>query len=123
MAQLTVNVISPGAPLLDALVAATGGGDSFKNSGKETLKFKNAGGGSITVTIKASAGANNSKCNFGVAGTPGHDIALVIPNDSNIYEAGPWPTNPYSDGSGFLQITYSGVSSLSVGAFVAPPSQ
>lgn len=122
MAQLTVNKVQPGASLAESLVAATGGGDSFLNSGKEFVAIKNAGGGSINITIRASSGANNDKCNFGIAGTPGHDIVLAIPNDSAIYLLGPWNPRPFSDGSGLCQLAYSGVTSVTVGVFVAPPA-
>lgn len=123
MAQLTVNVVTPGAILLESLVAATSGGDSFPNTGKEWLVVKNAGAGSINVTIQATSGANNAKCNFFIAGTPGHDIVLAVTNDSNLYVLGPWNPVPYSDGSGLLQIRYSAVTSVTIGCFVAPPAR
>lgn len=122
MAQLTVNKIAPGSALAQTLVAAAGGGDSFLNTGKEQIAIKNAGGGSINITIKASAGPNNDKCSFGIAGTPGHDIVVAIPNDSAIYLLGPYKPYPFADGSGLCQLTYSAVTSVTIGVFVAPPT-
>jgi hypothetical protein len=122
MAQLTVNRIAPGTALAQTLAAATGGGDSFLNTGKEQVAIKNAGGGSINITIRASSGANNDKCNFGIAGTPGHDIVIAIPNDSAVYLLGPWNPRPYSDGSGLCQLAYSAVTSVTIAVFVAPPA-
>jgi len=124
MAQLAVNKVAPGSALgVAALLApAAGGGDSFQNTGKETVLIKNAGGAPINLTIKGSAGAQNAKCNYGIAGTPAHDITVAIPNDSAIYELGPFPTTPFSDGNGLCQLAYSGVTSVTVAVKVAPPN-
>lgn len=122
MAQLTVNKISNASALAQALAAASGGGDSFPNTGKEFIAIKNAGGAPITLTVVGSAGANNDKCNFGVAGTPGHDKTYSITNDSNVYVVGPFPVRPYADGSGLTQLTYSAVTSVTVEVFSLPPA-
>jgi hypothetical protein len=122
MAQLTVNKLSQ-TKTAQTLVAAAGGGDSWANTGKEQIAVKNAGGGAITLTVKCNGGDGNNKvCNFNVPATPGHDVAQSIPNDSAIYVIGPFPTY-FNDGSGLAQITYSGVTSVTIGIFAQPPQQ
>lgn len=125
MAQLTVQKITNASALnaSGALTAAAGGGDSFPNTGKEFYAIKNAGGAPITLTAKASAGPNNQPCNYGIAGTPAHDKTFSITNDSNIYVVGPFPTIPFNDGSGLLQLAYSAVTSVTVIPFSLPPTQ
>jgi hypothetical protein len=116
MAILTVNLIVPtaGTPQSQTLVAAAGGGDSFPNSGREYLAVKNAGAGSITLTIVASGG---NPCNFGFPATPTHDLVYTIPNDSAVHIFGPFLPATYTDGNGRVQITYSGVSSVTIAPF------
>ena len=122
MAQLAVSKLSQTKTAAN-LAAAAGGGDSWANTGKEQFAIKNGGGGSITVTFKCNGGdGNNRVCNFNVAATPGHDVAQTIPNDSNIYLIGPFPTY-FNDGSGLLQVTYSAVTTVTVAVFALPPSQ
>lgn len=122
MAQLTVNKLSQ-TKTAASLAAAAGGGDSWANTGKEQFAIKNAGGGSITVTFRCNGGdGNNRACNFGIAGTPGHDVVQTIPNDSNIYLIGPFPTF-FNDGSQLLQVAYSAVTSVTVAVFALAPSQ
>ncbi len=115
MAILTVNAVNQtGIADTEALMAAAaGGGDSFPNTGNEWLEVLNGGGGSITVTISSNGAA--AKCNFGVTGTQ-HDVALVI-NAGKRGRIGGLPTNRFNDSNSRSQVTYSGVTSVTVGAF------
>lgn len=112
MAQLTVTPITTGG-VAESLVAASAGGDSFLNSGRQMLAVKNAGTASITVTVKGGA----LPCNFGVAGTPAHDLPLTVPNDSVVYLFGPFQTVRHNDATGQVQLAYSAVANVTVGAF------
>lgn len=118
MAVLTVVKIVNTAPTAETLTPAAGGGDSFPNTGKEFLAVKNAGGGAITVTVVAQGDA----CNRGVAATTAHDKTFSIPNDSAIYLLGPFPTAFFNDVNGRAQVTYSGVTSVTVNPFTLPPA-
>jgi hypothetical protein len=119
MAQLTVRKVSL-AGGAEALAAAAGGGDSFLNTGNEMFRIKNAGGGSINVTFVANAAPVGGKCSLGVAGTTAHDLVVAIPNDSAVYEIGPFPANRFNDANGLIQITYSGVTTVTVEAVSLP---
>lgn len=84
--------------------AASGGGDEFANTGREALLVTNGSGGDITVTAVTQQT---------VDGLAVADMAVVVPaGEARIL--GPWPTGTYNDGDGMVQITYSGVSSLTV---------
>lgn len=118
MAILTVAPIST-TQQADALVAAAGGGDSFQNTGKECLRIRNAGGGAITLTVVASG---TDPCNYGVAATPAHDLVQSIPNDSAVHVLGPFPPKKFNDVNGRVQLTYSGVTSVTVQPQALPPA-
>lgn len=120
MAVLTVNAINKtGITDVGAqLAAAAGGGDSFPNTGKEFLYVNNGGGGSITVTI--SSNGAGTVCNFGVTGTQ-HDKTLTV-GAGKIGVIGGLDPKQFNDSNGRVQVTYSGVSSVTVGAFALPPA-
>lgn len=88
--------------------SAAGGGDTFVNTGREFVHIKNQSGGTITVTI--SSGSN--KCSFGVSNAA-HDIthALLTMTDAML---GPFSKDQFNDASGNVNITYSGVTSLTL---------
>lgn len=93
------------------LTAAAGGGDQFLNSGKETVVVDNASGGSITVTI-----IQKKACSLG-SNTPTHDKTFTVPAGQRRYLP---PIDPvyYADPDTMMtSITYSGVTSLTVGVF------
>lgn len=96
-------LITPTAPNTAlATQAAAGGGDTFANTGRERLYVKNAGGSGITVTI-VSPGA----CSQGFT----HDTAFTVTNGSDkVFPA----FDPTRYGS-TVSITYSGVTSVTVG--------
>lgn len=92
--------------------AADGAGDEFVNpvGGTRLLHVKNDGGGSITVTITAQ------KTSLTLA-----DYGLVtkangggsVPNGEERF-VGPFPPEAFNDSAGKVQVTYSGVTSVTV---------
>jgi len=108
MATLTVGQVVP-AGLNDALVAAAGGGDSFLPSDKTLIRVNNGGAGAITVTIITAATA--------AQGLAIADAGGSVPNaQSRLF--GPFPAELYADpADGLADITYSGVTTVTVGAF------
>lgn len=109
MAVLNVQRITQ-AGLTPAYVPAAGGGDSFLASGTEMVHVKNGSVGSITVTVD---GPNVD--NFGVTGDD-HDLPIAIPagQERMIKLA---DVARFRDVNGSIQLTYSGVTSLTVGVF------
>lgn len=107
MATLTPVTPDITGPLLGA-VAATGGGDQFANTGREFFYIKNGGGGAITVTFDSP-----TTCSFNVAANSNHDAAISVGAAAERI-IGPFPTVRFNDGSGNVQVSYSGVTSVTV---------
>jgi len=104
MATLTVlNVVNTG--LIDALVAAAGGGDAFPNDGATFFEVLNSSGAPITVTFVSQA------TDDGLALT---DLAVVVAAGERRH-CGPFKKRIYNDSTGLVQVTYSGVTTLTVG--------
>lgn len=92
------------AGLTATFSAAAGGGDQFTNTGYEFIEIVNGGGGSITLTIVTQ---NTSD---GLAVT---DRAVVVGAGARM-QIGPFQPSIYNDANGFVQLTYSGVTSVTV---------
>jgi hypothetical protein len=92
--------------------AATGGGDAMPTGPNNFLHVKNGGGASITVTI-AATGA----CSQGVL----HPISVVVPNAGERM-IGPIPARYKDAVTGLAQISYTAVTSVTVGAFQMTPA-
>lgn len=88
-------------------VAAGAGGDQFLNTGNTGFWIKNSSGGSITVTFAAQ-----NDCNFGET----HDAAVSVPNGTIGFIASRFSAQRFNDSSGYVQVTYSGVTSVTVAA-------
>lgn len=89
-------------------VAAAGGGDTFVNNGRELLHIKNASGAPITVTVVTPKT---------VDGQAVGDLAVVVPAGAT-HLVGPFPPDVYNDTGavgGLVSLTYSGVTTLTVG--------
>jgi hypothetical protein len=102
----TLSVLTPTSTgdndLGDAAVAA--GGDQFLNDGSTILIFKNSNASDRTITI-ATGGTVN--------GLTVQDPTLVISqNETKVI--GPFPTYPFNDSSGYVQLTYSADAGLTV---------
>jgi len=102
MAQLTVQVIVK-TGLNPSFVAANAGGDTFKSEEKTFLVVKNGGGSPITVTIDSKV-----NCNQGFD----HNLEVSVPAAEErwigIFER--------SRFTGTVEVTYSGVTTVTVGA-------
>lgn len=103
MATLTPEQVSLTG--LDATQnAATGGGDEFLNNGNIILRVENGSGAPITVTVISQAT---------ISGLAVADAAVTIPAGEFRF-IGPFPPSLFNDANGKAQITYSGVTSLTV---------
>ncbi len=100
--QNTVGVVG----VSPTYAAATAGGDAFVNDGKTQLRCKNGGSGSITMTI-----TSQQKCNQGVE----HDLSIVVAASAEEV-VGPFDQTRFNDSGGLVQITYSGVTTVTVAA-------
>jgi hypothetical protein len=103
-----------GANLGTGLTPATAA-DTFPAGPNTYLRVKNAGAGTVTVTVTPTTGS-------GPQGTTISALALVpvveATTGDRIY--GPFPQNPFGDASGNVNVSYSTVTSVTVGAFVLP---
>lgn len=110
MATLSVQTFGT-AGAVPSYSAAAGGGDQFPNttgpqSGDVLLHVKNGGAGSITVTI-----TSQTTCNQGST----HNLAVAVTNGSEKL-IGPFDRTRFNDASGNVQVSYSGVTSVTVAA-------
>ena len=105
MATLTVAQVSTAGIVDPTPVAAAAGGDQFTNNGRTFLKVVNGSGGAITVTVAAQA-----TCDQGST----HNVANSVSAGATEL-MGPFSSR-YTDANGFCQVTYSGVTSLTVAA-------
>lgn len=107
MAVLTI--VEPTlAGVADSLVAAAGGGDSFVNNGLVLFVVNNGSGGALTVTFDDP----NSQ-NPGAATQFNPDVAVAVPAGQR-RTIGPFPPFRFNDPNGRVNVTYSGVTSLTV---------
>lgn len=107
MATLSVQSVTAAGVVPAALVAAAGGGDQFSNNGQTVLDVANGGGSPITVTI-----ASQVPCSQGST----HNSTVTVANGAT-KRIGPFPITRFNDTGGFTQVTYSAVTSVTVGAF------
>ena len=90
--------------------AAAGGGDSFANDGSQYFQVFNGGGSPITVTFI-------TQCV--VDGLAVADQTVTV-NAGITKKVGPFPTGWYNDVNGLVQVTYSGVTSVTAKVFTCP---
>lgn len=106
MAALALQVLVPGGSA-STLVAASGGGDTCAAGDGVFLEVNNGGGSSVTVTLV----------------TPGTVEGLAVADRPVTIPAGERWKIPvgriYAKSDGQADITYSGVTSLTVGCFKA----
>ncbi len=93
-----------------AETAAAGGGDQFTNTGIEFLLVNNESGGAITVTITAQ----DTSTTTGGFGILTKDDRVISVGAGAIEIIGKFAKSAYNDSSNFVQVTYSGVTSLTV---------
>lgn len=117
-ASLTPVSVGPnGTGKIADLVAATtqaaqAGGDAFTVQGKEVLVVLNGSGAPITVTVASVAD------NFGSV-LSSHDITQAI-SAGKICVIGPLERSKFADANGLAQVTYSGVTSLTIKLLAFP---
>lgn len=112
MATLTATAISR-AGVTVTLAAATVGGDALTNTGKEYLEVLNSDSSSTTLTLHF----NSTSTVDGQTAT-NRTVAVAASARKLI---GPFPPSEYNDASGLVQITYSSVTALTIGAFKLTP--
>ena len=117
MATLTVQNIAE-AGLTPSFASAAGGGDAFAidNQNRHFLYVKNGSGGAITVTITAQ-NSPNAERTFGQVTRAIIAVSVGAGSEEMI---GPIPYAAFADASGLAQVTYSGVTSLTVAAIKLP---
>jgi hypothetical protein len=86
--------------------AASAGGDAFNLQGREVLLVKNGDAGSHTVTV------TSQKNNFGSQNTA--DDLVVVVAAGKIARIGPLSAAKFRDANGLAQVTYDGVTSVTV---------
>ncbi len=112
MADLTTNSFSGGVITQTLVSAAVGGDNIVAYSGKEFLVVANGSGGSINVTINSQ-----EVCNQG----SDHDLVIAVAAGATRIIKPPAPASRWIDtADGKAKITYSGVTSLTVGVFKWP---
>lgn len=108
MATLTTQNITR-LGIAESLVAAAGGGDACEVGQDMMLKVVNGGGSSINVTLAIPAGASS------IPNVPYTSAVIAVANGAHRWiKIGPEMRDPTT---GLCTITYSGVTSVTVGAF------
>lgn len=109
MALIAVTDVVP-TGVQESLSAAAGGGDEFVNEGNTMFIVNNGDVSAKTVTFD-SPNADN----FGVTDAS-HDAVKSIPaGETHIF--GPFRKDQFNDANGRVQVSYSAVTSVTVGAF------
>jgi len=106
LAVLSVQRITL-AGLAPSMVAADVAGDEFGNGGRAYLHVNNGGASQITVTVDSV-----KPCNYG----EDHDITVDVPAGEERL-IGPFEPRRFNNSSGRVAVTYSDVTSVTVGAF------
>ncbi len=101
-------VVLPG--IMPSYAACAAGGDEFVNSGRDFIHIKNGHTSPQTVTVNSQA-----PCDQGVD----HDAAVVVTNAQERM-IGPFPKNRFDDAGGKVQLTYSGVTALTIAVVRVP---
>lgn len=111
MATLAVTDVVRAGVVADG-AAAAGGGDAFPNTGAEILVVKNGGVGSINVTLVTQATVDGNAVADPVVAV-GAGVTKAI---------GPFPRYIFGDATGLVQVTYSGVTSVTVKVLKVTPA-
>lgn len=93
-------------------VACSGGGDSFLNTGREVAVLVNASGSPITLTLVTQDT---------VDGRAVADRTVSLAAGATV-AVGPFPPGIYNDTGGYVQMTYSGVTTLTVTVLQVTPA-
>jgi hypothetical protein len=97
--------------LTPSFQAASSGGDQYEPASDTILYFKNGSGSPITVTVVTTAS---------IYGQPISNVSVTVPANGEIL-AGPYdPGMVAQSGSSLANLTYSGVTSLTVAVIQCP---
>lgn len=110
MATLVAQTLSPSAGITPTYAAASVGGDELPADGRTWLAVVNASGGSITVTAVST---------ITVSGLTVQDPTFTVGAGVTKW-LGPFDGSIYGNASGRVAITYSAVTTVTVGVFVLP---
>lgn len=111
MATLTTNIVRRSGLVDPALVAATGGGDAMECGPTNWLEINNGGGAPITVTLVIPA-ARQYELDVAIT-----SLQVTVTNATK-RRIGPIDAATFADlTTGLCTITYSAVTSVTVGAF------
>lgn len=95
------------AGLNPSFQAAAGGGDQYPFGSNTFLVVKNGGGASINVTLNSVVACDQGS---------DHDQVVAVPNGGERWIKAP---TRFADPSGYVGVTYSGVTSVTVAAIDA----
>jgi len=113
MATLATQKVTRAGLVNPTFAACTGGGDRFTPDNNTHLHVKNGSGGALTVTVAATKVplANMTVTNVAVSVPAGGEARI-----------GPFPYDMFgaTDASGLADITYSGVTSLTIAVIQVP---
>lgn len=110
MATLTVLAPNALAAIALAPAACAAGGDQVLNDGRTLLYFKNTDAGTVTVTI-VTGGT--------VSGIALADVTFTLAQNAEKL-IGPFDRLLWNDANGYVQITYSAVTGMTVAAIKIP---
>ncbi len=96
-----------GLDISAALTSAASGGDKFKNDGRTFFRAKNGNGSIATLTFKKYRENNEGFI---------QDLVIDIDATTGDRVIGPFGAE-FNDGSGYVNVTYSAVTSLTVKAY------
>jgi hypothetical protein len=105
----TAQVVSLSG-LSPVFTAAEAGGDEFATSGRDFLHVKNGHTSPQTVTVNSQV-----PCNQGAD----HDVVVAVPNGEERL-IGPFPKPRFDDPAEKVQISYSGVTALTIAIIRVP---
>lgn len=108
---ITQAITQPG--IQPSYQAASVGGDQYTPSSNTFLAFKNGSGAPITVTVVTNAS---------LFGQPISNVAVPVASGAEVF-CGTWdPAMVQQTGSSLANLTYSGVTNLSVAVISAQPT-
>lgn len=108
----TPQVLTPNNGITPTYAAADATGDNFVNNGKTFLYILNGGVGAVTCTV-----TNQIADNLGGAAST-HNVAVTCPNGTIPTVIGPLDPVRFNDGNSRANVTWSGVTSVTIAVVV-----
>jgi len=109
MATLSNQIVTLAA-ITPSYAACAAGGDEFVNSGRDFIHIKNGHTSPQTVIMNSQAA-----CDQGFD----HDVSIAVTNAQERM-IGPFPKGRFDDAGGKVQLTYSGVTALTIAIIRVP---